>query len=95
MTSRLRPEKWGIDLSHFTAFRENVMRWLSRRDRFREMPAALVAAVLATAGARADGQTVPNGLTFLGEPVTAEEIAQGQDLYAANCASCHGADLEG
>lgn len=30
-----------------------------------------------------------------GEPVTAEEIVLGQELYAANCASCHGADLEG
>ncbi|MBM9595026.1 c-type cytochrome [Roseitranquillus sediminis] len=35
------------------------------------------------------------GLTFLGEPVTADEIALGQELYAANCASCHGANLEG
>ena len=35
------------------------------------------------------------GLTFLGEPVTADETALGQDLYAANCASCHGVDLEG
>lgn len=35
------------------------------------------------------------GLTFLGEPVTADEVATGQKLYAENCASCHGANLEG
>ena len=35
------------------------------------------------------------GLTFLGEPVTAAQLALGQDVYAANCASCHGADLKG
>ena len=38
---------------------------------------------------------VPEGLTFLGEPVTPGQIAQGQTIYAANCASCHGARLEG
>jgi hypothetical protein len=26
---------------------------------------------------------------------TAERIALGRDLYVANCASCHGIDLEG
>lgn len=35
------------------------------------------------------------GLTFLGEPVTAAQLALGQEVYAANCASCHGANLEG
>ena len=35
------------------------------------------------------------GLTFLGEPVTAADIEAGQTLYAENCASCHGANLEG
>lgn len=34
-------------------------------------------------------------LTVLGEPVTTEEIAVGRQLYAENCASCHGANLEG
>lgn len=43
----------------------------------------------------ADGQDVPDGLTFLGAPVTAEQIELGQEVYAANCASCHGANLEG
>lgn len=41
------------------------------------------------------GAARPDGVTFLGEPVTADELALGQDLYAANCASCHGTDLEG
>lgn len=35
------------------------------------------------------------GLTFLGQLVTSMQIAQGQQVYAANCASCHGAKLEG
>jgi mono/diheme cytochrome c family protein len=34
-------------------------------------------------------------VTFLGQPVTAEQIALGQEIYAENCASCHGANLEG
>lgn len=35
------------------------------------------------------------GLTFRGPPVSATEIETGRQLYAANCASCHGASLEG
>ncbi|EAQ24915.1 c-type cytochrome [Roseovarius sp. 217] len=42
-----------------------------------------------------DATTVPEGLTFLGAPVTAEQVALGQEVYAANCAVCHGAKLEG
>ncbi|MBO6720116.1 MAG: cytochrome c [Rhizobiaceae bacterium] len=34
-------------------------------------------------------------VTFLGQPVTGEQIALGQKVYAQNCASCHGANLEG
>ncbi len=34
-------------------------------------------------------------LAVLGVPVDAEMIALGAGLYAENCASCHGADLEG
>ncbi|WP_293323081.1 cytochrome c [Parvibaculum sp.] len=34
-------------------------------------------------------------VTFLGQPVTGEQIALGQNIYAQNCASCHGANLEG
>lgn len=36
-----------------------------------------------------------DGLSFLGEPVTVDDIAAGKTLYADSCASCHGADLEG
>jgi mono/diheme cytochrome c family protein len=32
---------------------------------------------------------------FLGEEVDPETISLGQELYAENCASCHGANLEG
>ncbi|QIK42485.1 c-type cytochrome [Pontivivens nitratireducens] len=35
------------------------------------------------------------GLSFLGEPVAVADISAGQALYAENCASCHGAELEG
>lgn len=45
--------------------------------------------------ALAQDRSVPEGLTFLGTPVTAEQIALGQEVYAANCAACHGANLEG
>ncbi|MCG6112397.1 MAG: cytochrome c [Paracoccus sp.] len=31
----------------------------------------------------------------MGDPVTAEDIALGHEIYAANCAACHGPDLEG
>ncbi|WP_417728459.1 c-type cytochrome [Roseovarius sp.] len=55
---------------------------------------ALVAGLAAWVMA-AEGQNIPEGLTFLGTPVTAEQVALGRDLYGANCASCHGANLEG
>lgn len=35
------------------------------------------------------------GLTFLGEPATEDDLIAGQQIYAENCASCHGANLEG
>lgn len=41
------------------------------------------------------GSAPADGLTFLGQPVTSADIANGQMLYAENCASCHGAKLEG
>ncbi|MEI4263493.1 c-type cytochrome [Roseovarius sp. D0-M9] len=55
---------------------------------------ALVAGVAAWVVAAAP-QGIPEGLTFLCAPVTAEQVELGQDLYAANCASCHGVNLEG
>ena len=58
--------------------------------------AALVAAIGAAGwiAATPKGADV-EGLTFRGETVTAAELALGQEVYAANCASCHGANLEG
>lgn len=32
---------------------------------------------------------------FLGQEVDAETLRHGQELYAEDCASCHGANLEG
>ena len=52
-------------------------------------------AAIAALAQQPRGEARVDDLTFLGEPVTANEIALGQELYAANCASCHGADLEG
>ncbi|MGX0879472.1 mono/diheme cytochrome c family protein [Roseovarius sp. MBR-154] len=54
--------------------------------------AAIGVAVLAQS--KAD-EGPEDGLSFLGEPVTAADIAAGEALYAENCASCHGANLEG
>jgi len=56
--------------------------------------AALVTGAVAW-GAVAAGRDVPDGLTFLGAPVTAEQVVLGRQVYAATCAACHGADLEG
>lgn len=58
--------------------------------------AALVAAmgVAGWVAVAQQAQEVDN-LTFLGAPVTAAQLALGQEVYAANCASCHGANLEG
>lgn len=59
--------------------------------------AAALAVLIGAAGwmVLAGESGAPAGLTFLGEPVTQAQIAQGQTVYAANCASCHGAKLEG
>ena len=65
------------------------------------MRALIVAAVVGITGAAAVAvwaggkEDAPPALTVLGVPVDAEMIDQGADLYAENCASCHGADLEG
>ncbi len=56
----------------------------------------LVAIAAGTALAGGAGtEAPPDGLTFLGQPVTAEQIARGQQVYGEYCASCHGANLEG
>mgnify|MGYP001419250418 CR=1 FL=1 len=57
---------------------------------------AVASLVAIGAFAQQQGSGAPvDGVTFLGEPVTADELTLGQELYAANCASCHGANLEG
>lgn len=55
--------------------------------------AALIA--IAALAQQQDVKASTEDLTFLGEAVSSDEIALGQDLYTANCASCHGGDLEG
>lgn len=67
---------------------------MTRRGSF---TAAALVAVIGAAGwiAAAQQASDAESLTFLGEPVTAAQLALGQDVYAANCASCHGANLEG
>lgn len=65
----------------------------------RRLGLILMSAAAAGAVALAAWATPPEpaaeGVTFMGETVTADNIALGQEIYAANCASCHGADLEG
>lgn len=59
-------------------------------------PVVAVAALIALAAVvRGQQAGLPEGLTILGELVTVEQVALGRTLYAENCASCHGADLEG
>jgi mono/diheme cytochrome c family protein len=57
----------------------------------------MLAAGLGAAGwmVLAEESGAPAGLTFLGEPVRPAQIARGQGVYAASCAACHGAKLEG
>lgn len=58
--------------------------------------AALAGLVVVAALTQQQGGDAPvKDLTFLGEPVTISEIAIGRELYAKNCASCHGVALEG
>lgn len=60
---------------------------------------ALAAAGLATLAALAqeeDSAPATGGpVEFLGREVDADAIRLGRELYAENCATCHGADLEG
>ena len=50
---------------------------------------------IAALGQSQGGDVRAVNVTFLGQPVTGEQIALGQEVYAQNCASCHGANLEG
>ena len=54
-----------------------------------------IAGVVALAAVAQQPRGAAEAVTFMGEPVTSEEIALGQEIYAQACASCHGADLEG
>lgn len=56
---------------------------------------AATAGTLALATWAIQPEAAAEDVVFMGEPVTAEEIALGQEVYTANCASCHGRDLEG
>lgn len=56
--------------------------------------AAAVAAVAVLAQAPA-GDSPAGDVAFLGKPVSAADLAAGEEIYAKSCASCHGADLEG
>ncbi len=40
-------------------------------------------------------ETASQELTFLGEPVTEADVGAGEQIYAENCVSCHGENLEG
>ena len=57
--------------------------------------AGLIALAAVASLAQGKGPEAVEGLSFLGEPVTPEQIVLGQETYAANCASCHGESLEG
>ncbi len=56
--------------------------------------AAVAIGIAALAQTGSDNAPI-DGLTFLGEPVAAADIEAGRRIYAENCASCHGANLEG
>lgn len=60
--------------------------------------AGLLFVAIIAAVAQRNGELPPVGieeLAFLGEPVTADQVALGVAIYAENCAGCHGANLEG
>jgi len=59
---------------------------------------AVVVSALAAIAASAQmqgGDVRAEDVTFLGQPVTGEQITLGQKIYSEYCASCHGANLEG
>lgn len=58
--------------------------------------AALVFGLLSLSRTSTDGPVVINGTAVPPVPtLNADRVAQGAALYAQNCASCHGAKLEG
>ncbi len=56
----------------------------------RSLPVVILLLLLVTgcAGSATDGADVP-------APDTGADVAQGEELYQASCAQCHGADLRG
>ena len=61
---------------------------------------ALAAGGLVTYAALAQQETAPETaeattVEILGQEADAETLRLGEEIYAENCASCHGADLEG
>ncbi|MBI1260617.1 MAG: c-type cytochrome [Rhizobiales bacterium] len=59
---------------------------------------AIAVSALAAIAASAQlqgGDVRAQDVTFLGQPVTSEQIALGQKVYGEYCASCHGVNLEG
>jgi len=59
---------------------------------------AIAVSALAAIAASAQlqgGEVRAEDVTFLGQPVTGEQIILGQEVYSEYCASCHGANLEG
>ena len=52
-------------------------------------------AAIAVHGQPQSDNTRAEGPTVLGQPVTDEQITLGRQVYAQNCASCHGANLQG
>ncbi|MBV1723244.1 MAG: cytochrome c [Hoeflea sp.] len=61
------------------------------------LSAIAVSALAAIAGLAQlpSGDVRAESLTVLGQQVTSEQIALGRQAYTQNCASCHGANLEG
>jgi len=61
------------------------------------LSAVAVSAVAAIAASAQlpDDDVSTRDVTFRGQRVTGDQIALGQEVYAQNCASCHGANLEG
>lgn len=57
---------------------------------------AVSALAAAVASAQLQGGDVrAEDVSFLGQPVTSEQITLGKKIYSEHCSSCHGANLEG
>lgn len=54
-----------------------------------------LAAVVVSVAFHAESQQSKAAITFLNQRFAAADIQLGKELYAGNCASCHGVELEG